>query len=137
MTSVNANGDTILNYYIFKYVRIKRDYLAFCEDGAIFCMHKKDWANAFQFSKWMDHFIRVLKKKRILSITQRHLLVLNGHKAHLTLEVVQKAKANGIDMLTFSSHTSYGLQPLDVSCFKPFKVAFRAYKSAWYVKKEI
>ena len=37
-------------------------------------------------------------------------------------------------MLTLPSHTSHGLQPLDVSCFKPFKVAFRAYKNAWCVK---
>ena len=37
-------------------------------------------------------------------------------------------------MLTIPSHTSYALQPLDVACFKPFKVAFRAYKHAWNVK---
>ncbi len=28
-------------------------------------------------------------------------------------------------MITLSSHTSCALQPLDVSCFKPFKTTFR------------
>jgi hypothetical protein len=28
-------------------------------------------------------------------------------------------------MITLPSHTSHALQPLDVSCFKPFKTTFR------------
>jgi hypothetical protein len=28
-------------------------------------------------------------------------------------------------MITLPSHTSYALQPLDVSCFKPFKITFK------------
>ena len=34
-----------------------------------------------------------------MSTSDRHLLVLDGHKAHLTLEVVSKAKKHGVDML--------------------------------------
>ena len=79
----------------------------------------------------MDHFLSKLIEKGLLPSTSRHLLVLDGHKAHLTLEVVTKAKRNGVDMLILPSHTSHGLQPLDVACFKPFKVAFRAYKNLW------
>ena len=83
----------------------------------------------------MDHFLSKLRERGLLSSTDRHLLVLDGHKAHLTLEVVNKAKKHRVDMLTLSSHTSHGSQPLDVSCFKPFKVAFRAYKNLWTVKQ--
>ena len=80
----------------------------------------------------MDHFLHVLIEKRVLSTTNRQLLVLNGHKAHQTLEILTKAKANGVD--NPSCPHLPGLQPLDVSCFKPFKVAFRAYKNAWCIK---
>jgi len=31
-------------------------------------------------------------------------------------------------MITLPSHTSHALQPLDVSCFKPFKITFRKEK---------
>ena len=68
----------------------------------------------------------------MLTFTNRHLLILDGHKAHLTLDILTKAKKNGI--LIIPSHISYGLEPLDVACFKSFKVAFRLYKQTWNVK---
>jgi hypothetical protein len=47
------------------------------------------------------------------------------------MEVVYKAMAVGLDLLTLPSHTSHRLQPLDVSVFGPFKRAFKRYKDAW------
>jgi hypothetical protein len=37
----------------------------------------------------------------------------------------------GLNLITLPSHTSCVLQPLDVSCFKPFKITFKAYKDVW------
>jgi hypothetical protein len=45
----------------------------------------------------------------------------------VTMEVVYKAMAVGLDLLTLPSHTSHHLQPLDVSVFGPFK----RYRDAW------
>ena len=134
LTTINANGDTISNFYIFKGIRPRGNYLALCESGATYGMQKKGWVDAYQFTKWMDHFIYVLREKGLLTSTNRYLLILDGHKAHLTLDVLTKARRNQIDMLTIPSHTSHGLQPLNVACFKPFKVAFRAHKQAWNVR---
>ena len=134
LTAINAQGESISNFYIFKGIRPRRNYLALCEDGASFGMQKKGWIDSYLFSKWMDHFLSKLRERGLMSTSDRHLLVLDGHKAHLTLEVVSKAKKHGVDMLPLPSHTSHGLQPLDVSCFKPFKVAFRAYKNLWTMK---
>ena len=58
-------------------------------------------------------------------------MVLDGHKSHITLDVLQKAKTCGLDMICLPSHTSHALQPLDVACFGPFKKAFRAYRDLW------
>ena len=74
-----------------------------------------------------------IERKKVLSTTSRHLIILYGHKA-LTLEILAKAKDNDLDMVTLPSHTSHGLQPLDVACFKPFKVASRTYKNTWSLK---
>ena len=71
----------------------------------------------------------------MLSKTSKYLLILHGHKVHLTLEVLTKAKANWIDMLTLPSYTSDGLQPLDVAIFKLFKVTFQKYKNSWCISK--
>jgi hypothetical protein len=37
-------------------------------------------------------------------------------------------------MITLPSHTSHALQPLDVSCFKPFKTTFKKKKNSAMVK---
>ena len=87
--------------------------------------------NAENFSKWMTYFIHYHETRGNLSHTKRMLLILDGHKSHITLEVLLKAKTHGIDMVSLSSHTSHELQPLDISCFKPFKQAFRGYRDAW------
>ena len=39
-------------------------------------------------------------------------------------------------MISLPSHTSHELQPLDKACFKPFKVALRAYRDVWNLKNE-
>jgi hypothetical protein len=57
--------------------------------------------------------------------TNRHLLVLDSHGSHVTLEVVKQAHEFGLDMITLLTHTSHALQSLDISCFKPFKTTFR------------
>jgi hypothetical protein len=53
------------------------------------------------------------------------LLILYGHGNHVTLEAIEQAKDFGLDMITLPSYTSHALQPLYVSCFKPFKTAFK------------
>ena len=59
---------------------------------------------------------------------ERQLIILNGHKSHIILEVLEMTKESGIDMVSLPSHLNHELQPLDKACFKPFKVAFRAYR---------
>jgi hypothetical protein len=77
-----------------------------------------------------QHFMRVLQSHGGISPTNGHLLILDGHGSHVTLEVVHKAKQIGLDLLTLPSHTFHRLQPLDVSIFRPFKYAFRGYRNA-------
>jgi hypothetical protein len=60
-----------------------------------------------------------------ISITNGHLLILDGHGSHVTLEAIEHVQKFGLDMITLRSHTSHALQPLDVVSFKPFKITFR------------
>ena len=38
---------------------------------------------------------------------------------------MEQANVMGLDIVTLPSHTSYALQPLDVSYFKPFKIIYK------------
>jgi hypothetical protein len=50
------------------------------------------------------------------------MFILDGHGSHVTFEAIQQAQKFGLDMIILPSRTSHALQPLDVACFKPFKV---------------
>ena len=78
----------------------------------------------------------VLERKGGTSHERRHLLILDGHNSHVTLEVVQKCRELGLDLLTLPSHTSRRLQPLDVGVFAPFKCSFKRYRDAWSVSNK-
>ncbi len=60
-----------------------------------------------------------------MSLINRHLLVLDGHGSHFTLQIMKHAQEFGLDMITLPSHTSHVLQTLNIFCFKPFKISFK------------
>ena len=109
LSAINALGQTISNYYNFKGVRKLRNYIALCEEGAMLGMQKKGWMDTFHFIEWMDHFIHKMQNEENLSQERRHLIILDGHKSHISLEVLMKARDHGIDMISLPSHTSHEL----------------------------
>ena len=58
LTTINANGETLPNYYIFKGNRPRGDYLALCENGAIYECKKKDgWMLTNLPNGWIISFM--------------------------------------------------------------------------------
>ena len=51
-------------------------------------MQANGWMIAFLFSAWISHFTTVVQEKYGISQENRHLLILDGHGSHVTLEVV-------------------------------------------------
>ena len=134
LTCVNIVGWSILGFYIFKGKRIRRNYIVHCEDGAAMAMQPEAWMTQFLFSNWITHFVNWLSSREGISCERRHLLIVDGHNSHVTLDVVMKAMDVGLDLLTLPSHTTHRLQPLDGSIFAPFKKYFRCYRDAWVMK---
>ena len=90
--AINAQGGSIPNYYIFKGVRKLKNHVAFCEKGAMMGMQKKGWMDTIHFMEWMEHFIHKMEEEGRLFENRRHLLILDGHKSHISMEVFMKAK---------------------------------------------
>jgi hypothetical protein len=86
---------------------------------------------SYLFGAWVSHFIELVRESGSISQEHRHLLILDGHISHVSVEVVQEARRTGLDLLTLPSHTSHALQPLDVNVFKPFKQFFHQYRDYW------
>lgn len=68
-----------------------------------------------------EHFNRYIKK-RTKGTTR--LLILNGYKSYYLAKFNDYCKANNIIPLCMPAHSSYRLQPLDVTCFSVLKRAY-------------
>jgi hypothetical protein len=127
LACVNAARCSIPSFYIFRRLQFYRNYIKDYENGATMAMQQKASMTGFLFFNWLDYFIKHVQTLYGISTTNRHLLIVDGHNSHVTIEVVKKAARAGIDMVSLLSQTSHALQPLDVSFFKPFKTTFRFY----------
>jgi hypothetical protein len=125
LVCINAAGKTIPSFYIFRGKRFGKNYIERCEAGATMAMQPRAWMTSYLFGPCMSRFIELLRSSDSISPVHRHLLILDGHISHVSVEVVQEARRAGLDLLTLPSYTSHALQPLDVSIFKPFKQFFR------------
>ncbi|XP_034034566.1 tigger transposable element-derived protein 6-like [Thalassophryne amazonica] len=77
--------------------------------------------NSDLFKKWfLKHFLRHAPKERPL------LLIFDGHKSPVSLEVVEAARNQGVILLCLPPHCSHILQPLDVGLFALLKLRFTA-----------
>jgi hypothetical protein len=62
---------------------------------------------AFLFKEFLSLFKRSIRSG--VSLTNRHLLILNGHGSHVALEAIKQAKDIGLNMITLPFHTSHAL----------------------------
>ena len=131
LNCVNAAGGHIPNFYILKDIYFCEDYIANYEEGAVMGMQPNAWMTRWLFGSWISHFIECLKRGPGIDLNNHHVLILDGHNSHVTLEVVRISMELGLDIVSLPSHTNHALQPLDVSCFKPFKTAFRKIRDKW------
>jgi hypothetical protein len=144
LSRIDASGQSIPGFYIFRGKRVMMSYIQHCEDGATMAMQPEGWMTAILFSTWISHFIESLQHKGGISLTNRHLFIVDGYNSHVILEVLHKAMQVGLDLLTLPSHTSHRLQPLDVTVFGPFKKAFKRKGCmdctelwAWCIKNDV
>jgi hypothetical protein len=57
---MNAAGRKILNFYIFKGKRFRKNFIEKCEVGATMTMQPRAWMTCILFLKWLSHFIQAV-----------------------------------------------------------------------------
>lgn len=60
-------------------------------------------------------------------------MLLDNHDSHLSIEGLNYSKENGITILSFPSHCSHKLQPLDRSVYGPLKKYISSAFDSWMV----
>ena len=52
------------------------------------------------------------------------LILMDGHGSHMSIDVIERARADNVHLLCLPAHTTHILQLLDVGVFKSFKANF-------------
>ncbi len=66
---------------------------------------KEGMDDFFLFKEFLSFFKRFVPNG--VFTTNQHLLILNSHGSHITLEVVEQAHEFGLDMIILFAHTSH------------------------------
>jgi len=89
------------------------------DPDAMFACSPNGWTDDELGIEWLYHFDRSTKDRKGGNGTR--LLIVDGHRSHLTLEFIQYAIDNNIQLLCFPAHATHLLQPLDVGLFAPLQ----------------
>ena len=65
-----------------------------------------------------EHFLQFIPNRKP---DQHILLLLDGHRSHITVGLLHLPKAHNIVLFILPAHTSQVLQPMDVGCYGPFQ----------------
>ncbi|EFX70829.1 hypothetical protein DAPPUDRAFT_60856, partial [Daphnia pulex] len=125
--AVSATGTSIPPYFVFPRVHFKEYFLNGAPLGSVGSANKSGWMSDKDFVLFMKHFIQNVRPSKENEV----VLFFDNHSSHLSIEVLNLAKDNGVVMITFPPHCSHLLQPLDRSVFGPFKRYYNSYCSSW------
>ena len=81
-----------------------------------------------------DHFIRYVKHfiARVKPLKERSVvLLLDNHNSLLSIEALDHYRQNGATVVSFLSHCSRKLQPLEVSVCRPLKTYVNSACDSW------
>ncbi len=119
LSCVSASGYTLPPMMVYPR---KKSVPEKFQEGAIpntlFASSESGWMNTELFLQWFNFFLRNIPPPRPV------LLVMDGHGSHVSIELIELARANHVHLLCLPSHTTHILQPLDVGVFKSFKSNF-------------
>ena len=125
--AVNAVGNTVPPFFIFPRVHFKDHFLNGSPTGSSGSANPSGWMKAEDFLLYVHHFHAHTKS----SPEKPCLLILDNHSSHLSIDVIDFCKANGIILLTIPPHCSHKMQPLDRSVYGPFKTYMNQACDGW------
>ena len=126
---MNATGGFIPPLFVFPRKRMLDSLMNGCPDGAIGTVNERGsgYIDSALFLVWLKHFVSFTGCTK----DNRHVVLLDGHVSHTTLEAIEFAHSNGLHLITFPPHCTHRLQPLDRTFFKTFKAAYSRASDSW------
>lgn len=115
LLAASASGLHVPPFFIFKGVRMTDNLRENAPLLSKVSVSKNGWINSNIFLDFLRHFVENIPPVRPV------LILMDSHSSHISPEALQFRKENDLIFVTFPSHCTHLLQPLDVSIFGPLK----------------
>ena len=114
----SASGVAVPPYFVFPGKNMNGRLLEGATPGASGTVSETGWSNSEVFRKWLEtHFLQFIPGRK----EEKVLLMLDGHRSHVSVGLVEWALEHNVVLFVLPAHTSHLLQPLDVACYGPFQ----------------
>ncbi len=137
MTTCTANGDYMPLLMIIPLKNLPKELDQLVKAGKIeVTCQESGWIDKVTFSNWSKSFVKwIVQRRKNFSLPENapFLLFLDSHSSRESSETLEYLKQNHVVMMTYPSHCSHLLQPLDVSVFGPFKKYFKIWRRKFYI----
>ena len=115
----SAGGVAIPAFFVFAGKRMLPELMKGATPGAAGTVSDPGWSNGGVFRQYLEeHFLKFIPNREP---DQHILLLLDGHRSHITIGLLDWAKYHNIILFIHPAHTSHVLQPMDVLCYGPFQ----------------
>lgn len=115
----SASGVAVPTYFVFAGKRMLPELMTGATPEAAETVSDSGWSNSSIFREYLqEHFINYIPQHEP---GQHLLLLLDGHKSHIYVSLLDWAKVHEIVLFVLPAHTSHILQPLDIGCYGPFQ----------------
>lgn len=114
----NAAGQYLPPFIVYKAKsRLMEEWCTEGPDDAVYTISPSGWMETDQFMQWFTVVFIAFTSHLI----GPKILFLDGHASHVSIELINLAIKNNIDLLCLPSHSTHILQPLDVGVFSVVK----------------
>ncbi|KAJ8969300.1 hypothetical protein NQ314_001839 [Rhamnusium bicolor] len=128
LTCCNAIGDFYRCSLIYKGLHLYSTWCVRGPEKARYNCSPSGWMEAPQFLNWFRNcFI-----PETLKLDGTKLSVLDGHNSHVSLELIDAAAEENIEIVCLPANTWHLVQPLDVGVYKAVKASWRGILRNYY-----
>lgn len=122
LVAINAAGGYTAPMIVFKAAqRVSADWIAGVPVDWRVSRTESSMMNTDVFFEWVQHFCTELPTGG-----GKHVLFLDGHVSHISLETVEYADEHNVLIFQLPSHASHMVQPLDLVAFGVMKAQYMA-----------
>ncbi|CAF5031825.1 unnamed protein product [Rotaria sp. Silwood1] len=117
LIEISAAGQVISPFIIYSGKVLMNTWCKGGPDGSRYAVTKKSWINSCSF----EYLLREMFIPATQHLNRPLLLVMDGHNAHMNINIIQLMKQHKIVCLILPPHCTHTLQPIDVVVFNNVK----------------